>query len=669
MPNVVVIVKDIRIRKQAEQFLNELEMDDLRYALFNDHEEFSSVYFRRPSEQDGKEQQPEEIAIDPRLFSEVNLMIFALDSIHERPLVWLDKLKLELKKFDRWPKDGAMRSILLKYEDDGINKIDLNHPMLDDIVFLPMDRLIFLQKVEILFGLPAVIKPSFLFNQEIRMEIEISKISKLDRLSDVALAIRNPISLRKGVPGHFYLQLPKDNSILELWGKVLRSEPHPDWPGQYLVYFSYFGLSKSGLSRIRQALSKTEGYGSLYSSDPSLFRFNPNSVYISSEETRVYGVAVIDPDEDVGLRLADQLSKDMDRLMVVKESSYQLFLYNYLSENHDNQVPPSPTEGRDFFSNPFTLSISPEGFKCVGVNPAPQPGDYFIGHTASDLFGTPDKWMSIITDEGSRVLFEECVSFALRGRTPDKMIIIQDSGNVRRAVQVTFNKGNSDTIVKVTVRPASLGEIASKMMSAEHSKELSFLILDSAYVPEDPTAWVQGLRSRAVQVGLIKESTDLRFFITTETSDKINPALINNPDILGLFVKPVDVRQMLFLLSEYLSNRNTLYQFQNIGWAEPILPVHVSKAVDLEALSEFGATLKSKQPIVPGTIIHLRKSIFHNAPEQCVASRVYACEPHPSEKDAYQIFVTYFGITDQFLKFARSWIRENYAQQKEKEGG
>ena len=140
------------------------------------------------------------------------------------------------------------------------------------------------------------------------------------------------------------------------------------------------------------------------------------------------------------------------------------------------------------------------------------------------------------------------------------------------------------------------------------------------------------------------------------------------PDILGLFIKPVDTRQLLFLMSEYLPNKDSVYQFENLGWAQPGLPVHVSKGVQLEALSEFGASLRSKQRLAPGTMIYLRKSIFDNAPNQCLAARVYACEPHGTEKDFFQVYAIYFGINDQFLKFARTWIRENYAHQKGKEG-
>ena len=107
-----------------------------------------------------------------------------------------------------------------------------------------------------------------------------------------------------------------------------------------------------------------------------------------------------------------------------------------------------------------------------------------------------------------------------------------------------------------------------------------------------------------------------------------------------------------------------MFNFKNLGWSSPSLSVHISKAVELEALSEFGATLRSFQRLAPGTLIFLRQSIYENAPNQCLAARIYACEDHPSEKGQFQVFATYFGINDAFLKFARTWIRENYAQQK-----
>ncbi|NJL25667.1 MAG: hypothetical protein HC902_11175 [Calothrix sp. SM1_5_4] len=151
--------------------------------------------------------------------------------------------------------------------------------------------------------------------------------------------------------------------------------------------------------------------------------------------------------------------------------------------------------------------------------------------------------------------------------------------------------------------------------------------------------------------------------------ERIERNWLNTPDFLGLYIKPVDQRQLLFTLSENLPNKNTLYNFDNLGWSSPGLPIHVSKDVELEALSEYGATLKSKQKLVPGSMVYLRKSIYDNAPNSCLAARVYACEEHPQDKVHYQVFTTYFGINDAFLKFARTWIRENYANQKLAQGG
>ncbi len=186
-------------------------------------------------------------------------------------------------------------------------------------------------------------------------------------------------------------------------------------------------------------------------------------------------------------------------------------------------------------------------------------------------------------------------------------------------------------------------------------------------MPDEPAPWIEALRLRVNQVGLTKQLQDLKFFVIADNDARASGPLLNCPDILGLLIKPVDSRQLQFLLAEYLPNKHCVYQFDNLGWAQPALSVHVSKSVELEALSEFGATLKARQPLAPGTMIYLRKSIYDNAPNSCLAARVYACEPHHQDKDHFQVFTTYFGINDQFLKFARTWIRENYAQQKGKE--
>lgn len=695
MANVVAIVKDDRVRRQIEQFLTDLGIDDLRFATFATEQEFNAKYFRDkpkappPAPPTGAlpgaapatpeaaaaaaaeakrieaENRPPDVE-DFKIFDQVHVVIFALDTISEKSTPWIDKLKFNLKKYKKWPDANNLRLLLLKYEEDGISKVDLLHPSLDDIVYIPLDRLVFLQKMQIFLGLPKIIKPSFLFNQEVKFEIEISKMAKLDRLSDVGLAIRNPYPLKKGLPGHFYVSLPGEKNKIEIRAKVLRSDPHPEYPGQFLVYFSYFGIPKATLTLIRKALSKASRYQSLLRDDREAFRFKPNDPFLTADQAKIFGVAVVDLDENVARGLAQSLSKDMDRLKVISESSYSLFLHKYFepaAASGSSDIP-SPSEDTDFYKLPVILTLNVSDLKLAGVLPTPGAGDLILGHDATVVFSKPEGWLELLAEKASRLLLEEAVQLVGKGRPSEKLLIMKGADGERRAVNVKFSKGPNEQLVIASITPATMSDIVTKLNSEERNKNLEVLIVDSNFVPADPQGWIDGMKTRAVNVGLIQNASQLKFFVMAETEAQVSPNWINIPDILGVSLKPVDNRQLIFLLSETLPNRNTIYHFENLGWAQPNLNIHVAKDIHLEALSEFGATLKTAHKLVPGTVIYLRKSIFENAPNQCLSARVYHCEDHPSDKGYFKVLTTYFGINDSFLKFARTWIRENYASQK-----
>lgn len=672
--NVIVLAKDDRVRRQIELYLSEIDVNDLHFATFKTHQEFQELYFRErqpdpPETAEAKSDEPATEGAELKLFSEVNLLIFALDTIDGKPGAWIDRLRANLRKYKSFPAGSELRTVLLKYEDDGISKLDVIHPHLDDLVYLPLDRLVFLQKLQILLELPKRATPTYLFNQEVKQRIEISKIAKLDRLSDVALAIRNPVPLKKGVPGHFYLNLPGEKSRLEIKGKVLRSEPHPDHPGQFLVYFTYFGLSKNGLSQVRRALAKAPQYKSLLSDDRERFRYKPDDLFVEDSDRHIFGTAIIDSDEVTGNNLAQVLNKEMDRLNVVTESSYLLFLHRYLDAGggaNADTTPPKATEATDFYADPVSLTISATDLKCLTVDPGPTESDLFLGHPAAPIFSSPDKWLSLIQEKESRLIMDEAVQLVQKGRTLEKLLAMQDATNHRCAVNFKIYKGAADGTVTVEIKPASLSDIVAKLNSEARTHEIEALIVDASFVPEDPISWIDGLRMRAAQVGLIKNPGELKFWLLQE-SEEVSSNYLNCPDFLGLFIKPADQRQILFSLSENLPNKHTPYRFDNLGWSRPTLNIHVSKEVDLEALSEYGATLRSTQKIVPGSMVYLRRSIYVHAPNACLAAKVYACEESQDEKGVYRIYTTYFGINDQFLKFARTWIRENYALQKSKD--
>jgi hypothetical protein len=129
------------------------------------------------------------------------------------------------------------------------------------------------------------------------------------------------------------------------------------------------------------------------------------------------------------------------------------------------------------------------------------------------------------------------------------------------------------------------------------------------------------------------------------------------------------MRRFLFLMAQAISNPFSVYTFENIGWKTDHIPAKIAREARLTELAEFGATLRSEQPLKPGTMIYLFRDIYQNAPDQNLCVRVYFSEEDSAEKGTYLNSVVYFGITDTFLKFTRSYIRETYASKKAKESG
>ena len=67
----------------------------------------------------------------------------------EDKLMWVTKVATLLKKVHLWPIEDRPKFIALRYDNDETEKAGYSHPFVDDILCMPLDRLIFLQKTEI----------------------------------------------------------------------------------------------------------------------------------------------------------------------------------------------------------------------------------------------------------------------------------------------------------------------------------------------------------------------------------------------------------------------------------------------------------------------------------------------------------------------------------------
>lgn len=615
------------------------------------------------NEESAKDEEEDEAL---RLLSDIDLVIIKAEFLPKKPFAWIDKFHANLKKFKLYPEKYRTRIVVLKYEDDGIEKVELTHPKIDDVIFIPLDRLIFLQKIEILLGLPGNPSQSFLFSQEAHMEIEIAKRSLMEKLSDVALAIRNPVPLVPGLLGHFFIDLPGEKTSLETFGKVIKSEAHPEHPNEFLVYFSFFSLRKDEQTRLRRFLSKDNHYVSLIDSEKDNFLFNPDNLFLSDEERRQKNIIVVDSDPESYSQALDILKEDVDHIQVAAFTSYSAFLRQYFE---DTATPLdlstlTPVLPKELGGGQITWIVDGE-HKALQDISSLAPDSTILGFTKDELFKEKNDWASLFEKNGNEALIEEAISIAQSGRAFRTLVFALTKDMKQKAL-----------VLKVSSHPQGLEfnlsiprneEVKEFLLLQSKFTQWDLLVLDAALLPPDPTDWINNIEINAKAKGYLKEGQNLKIILVENPKASRDMSTYKSPSIRGLLMRPLEPRSFVFNVSTTLDLPYSIYSFKNMGWSSSRVTVQVAKKASLSRLSEFGGALKLPRPIAPGTFLYLRGSIYDNAPRGNLCARFYSCEEDQAEKGQYICSLIYFGINEAFTKFARSWFRETYAASKQNE--
>jgi hypothetical protein len=190
---------------------------------------------------------------------------------------------------------------------------------------------------------------------------------------------------------------------------------------------------------------------------------------------------------------------------------------------------------------------------------------------------------------------------------------------------------------------------------------LDCVIIDHALLPDDVDAFCNGLKEATKNAGLQCPADGPHAIVIADDNDRVRFDKLLKSKIYGLVYKPIEIRRLLYLVANSLDTPYSVYTFENIGWKHDKIGAKIARKSQLAEMSEFGATIRTEQPLKPGTMLYLFKSIFQNAPDQNLCVRVYASEEDPKNDGQYLNWVVYFGITDAFLKFTRAYIRETYA--------
>jgi hypothetical protein len=595
----------------------------------------------------------------------LDLIVFRYSSIENKNFrQWVTQTAVFLKKIELWPKENRPKFIALMYDEDGKDKAEFNHPFIDDIICLPMDRLITLQKMEIALQLPKKISPSFLFVQESSEDIEVAKGVFIERINELGLAIRNPIPLQVGTPGHFYFKFPGQKELINVYAKVALSLTHPQHEGQYLVFFNYFGIDRNTLALIRNNLARDPAYKILISSDNKKFEYNPHNVFITEEQKTIRTVVVLDPDEVAQKNLAENLKSEFGNVEVIHDDSFFSFYQDHLSAN--TKVEMTDSNFKDFYAETVSFLIGIEDQKFQMALTLPEEGHELLGHNAQELFSTPDGWVNLFTNNFAREILFETIHILPNLKRSKRIMPLDAKDGTLKRTSIEFVLEENNKIVRINLRAAET------MLSTKSTRfkisSIDAIIIDHTLVPEDPTAFLKNITESAKAKGLRLPPGGPKLIVLINDKVRVDFFKMLNHNVFGLIHKPTEIRRLMYILSIAINSPFTMYNFENINWKSAEFHGKLARPAKMTELSEFGVTLKLQTRLKTGTLFYLFGSIFSKAPDSFLCARVFHHQEDESEKGSYLNRLIYFGITDSFLKFTRSYIRETYAAKKSKEG-
>jgi hypothetical protein len=630
--------------------------DDKLVLKFKDEtDKFSGLAARlKESEDEAKKKEP------------VDLILFRYTCLlGQDPKEWATQTSALLQKAQYWPKENRPRIIAMRYDEDQKEKAEFNHPFIDDLLCLPMDRMIFLQKVEIALAFPKKITPSYLFVQPANQPIEFAKKVEIEAINEFGFAINNPVPLAMGTPGHFYVRLPNQKTTLSIYGKVIHNVRHPEKEGQYLVYFGYFGLTRENHKEIRTYMMRDPAFKVLVDTDAKHFEFNQDNIFLKDDEKVRKTVAIIDYEELTTKSYSTNLRKELGNVTVVTDDTYTGFLRKYMGTEDSNAPKAANANQTDFFQPQVSFVVTYADLNLQMPLSLPNPGDTLLGHDATTLFATPQKWFELFSDVEQKNLLMECLQIVKNTNRVTKMFELSTAAGAKKSVSIEIVLESGGMAFKLTLTAPD--GLAAKSNELIRITSLDAVIINVDYLPEEPQAFVIGLAEAAKKAKLKTPPGGPKVIVICNDKQTFNFSKLFYSGVFGLIYKPMEVRRVVQNLSAAIQNPFTVYTFPNLSWRHDHIPAKLGRPATMVEISEFGASFECKTVLKKGSMFYLFESIFVNAPEANLCCRVIHSEESKDGGGMMRHTVVYFGITDAFLKFTRSYIREIYALQKAKE--
>ncbi len=627
----------------------------------------------------------------------VDLELLSAKSID--PVDWTRKLKKLMSDRQRSDPAFPVKFLFLAFEGGGFKADHLRDPVIDDLILKPLDRSVFLQKIELMISDEVNMKPTFLFRQKAALTIEIGKEAQVDELSEFAVGIRSPFGLAPGVFASIHADVLGKGEASRVMGRVYKSEKHPSVDGQYLVRFALFGARSQQVTNIKRFMRERQPPPKNRSQASNIPNVDPpvpfNRVAIIDMNTEVYGeIQSALKDHFVGVEVTHYLS--YSRLLSNLKKLYKKAPSTDVAVGAGRQ----PSDGsastgldgeRDdaaekvvdpALSKPWTtvgpliFTMTATEFELLKFETALSSGDSVFGRSRlewadrpGDLFSSLDK-----LDFGE---LREMVDYAVSGGKGRSFLKFKNEIETTfyiEAVATLSRSADRETGAQVQLELVEIEEAdyrnAHMQESDKRPSNAGDLLYDAIYVDVnlirgDLQIWYDGLREAFMMAGVITPLEPMpKIILLADEKSPTRPENYRSKLICDFIFKPLDRKVVSYKAKEIIE----LIQRKEPELAPFVkcnLPAKLAKEVVTEEVSEYGLSIVHPTPFKAGATMRIFSPLLGGGADGVLA-RCHYCELRKGEKEStYICNFMFFGTPDEILKRIRTWIREDYINKKE----
>lgn len=540
----------------------------------------------------------------------------------------------------------------------------------DDLVAVPLDRLVLLQKIEFLLAGEAAVSPSFLYQAKADFAVELGKTVHLIKLSEAGCTIRSKRPLAYGVEGTLISGIFGAGPLSKVEVQVFESRAKVDSKTkrtEYEVRLVFFGLKHVQLKNLRRTLPK----------------MNPIASKTIEPKEHLH-VALLSPDPTAQAVMVQNALEGLAKIDIIEFKGLRTFLASLM---HDPKSADNALEKFKLWHPEFIGPKRPEDM--IPALPAAKISVYLRlpdlkveriepePHSTTILGANKEQWFrdsGVLTagiSESDKSILLEAFTWAAensKNKKPVSHTATYTVGNTARVnLHYSIAAEEAQTPVKGALLKVDL-ELAPIELLAKldpKSNTIEAVLIDASllygdFVPrlEQVQTWIRTYEVKNVFGNMPP------VMVINADEDRVQPADLRGSGVRQLAYGFIDRRfhTELFLemsRSEFWTSTPPSMQIHDTD-----IEAFMTRPGRADAISEVGLTVIDKVAMKRGTDLLVLSPLLPNAPNG-VWARLRSVTDRGEGQFANEFI--FFGISDLMQKEIRKFVRDDYIRKKAKD--